>query len=119
MRDIMEIFNVGKEENKRYYDEVHELSYQLKNLKFEYKWFVYAYYQGSYCGGGEGVGCTEEGELHRYDFSHCSCYGAIDDGNTYEVIHSSEFTGPEVLTSVQDNGVLEKVRELCENSGKS
>jgi hypothetical protein len=77
-------------------------------------WFVYEYWEGSYEGGGEGVGLHPDGDLRYGRFDHCSCYGPMEMWGDGERITVAEFIREK--DSVHDfdcsNAIREKVLEL-------
>lgn len=111
------IYNVGKEENKKYYDHVSELAdYDYSSInKDEYQWIVYAYYLGSWEGGGDFVGLKNNGQLIYINLCHCSCYGPIEE-HSEQVIAKDEFIGDKLSYREIDPGVFEKVVELLQDN---
>lgn len=66
----MKIYNVGPDELCDY--EVGQITAD------QFKWLVYFYEIGDYCGDGEAVAMGKDGLLYYTSLSHCSCYGPME-----------------------------------------
>jgi len=97
----MNVFNVGRDELSEW-----DMDYAKGAV-----WFVYSYEIDGYEGSGEGVALMEDGRLQCFNLSHCSCYGAMEQG-TFTTVE--EYLRPK--DSVHDYWsrpeVEAKVREL-------
>ena len=113
----MKIYDVAVENREGYCSEASCLQdYELDYVrKHEFDWFVYAYYVDYYEGDGEGV-AYKDGKLYFYGFSHCSCYGAIEDSSLGAPVSVEDYLNSVDIhdTDCQYKEVRDKVLELLQ-----
>lgn len=80
---------------------------------------IYSYYDGGYDGDGVAIYLDSKGQWHLDEISHCSCYGALDEGfnkigyTKDQLIELLEKRASEDYLADDYKAVLKALEEVC------